>query len=892
MRKILKKELVKYSLLFILCVGCFALPFLKLYRGLINDGDGFNQSYPVFVYIGQWLRAVLKGKVYLWDFRIGLGDDVIQALNWHGFGDITQLVSVFFPYKYAEYGYALTMLFKFWLCGFTFLLYIKRYVQDANIRVLGALTYSLSIYALVRGLNCWMYLTPMMTLPLIWKGIDRLLSESPQISKSLIIGVWIQALNGFYFLYIEVLLTIIYFLVSEVNCLNKNNHSRYIIKILKDTWNIVWQALIGAFLGAPLLIPSIIGFFNSNRNGSVKASWSIKEALFYSSDYYKNIIKEIIIPCGGNFTWGYIVVLGVFLAFIVKGNLQIRKYKILMIVFSVLGCIPLWGSITNGFSYISDRWIWGFLLIAVTLAMMGFDRRIIVGLNAKIVFYIFYGMMLLGYAIQNIMNIKGTIMVVGMYLVLGIAIFEFLLHVNKVCRYILPIGVTIIIINGMILWAPNQWGGVGYTWGFIGRNIASQNINASIDPLIEPEENLEHNFFRRDIYATSLGASLIKNYYGTAEYLSTLNGNTYQFFRNLAISPGIDGATWVLKGLDNRKELEALLSVKTEMDYTGENRNAIYYENPYFISFGMTFNDTVSEEVFDTLNPMEKESALMHYLVLDSTANEESHLTNKEICKNFRNANKEIPYYLESDNITYSKGNIITHESATIKVYLSEHEEFNNFRESDKELYVRLPKLQLINSDPTHVYIGNKVLQLRSSDDIYYMGVDEYWINVTEIRKNEKGYYFEMKFPAEQTFIMDSIHVYIHQVNCDSINERKDHILSDVNIGINEVNGKVDAKQKEWIFFTIPYSSGWKAYIDGQEEKVYRADVGFMAFSVEEGVHTIQLKYRTPGLALGIICFVMGMVLLLGVWGRQHIVYCSLLKMSRNIKIREKNDEV
>lgn len=557
LKKIMQKEWFKYTITFVICLMILCIPFVRMRRGLINEGDGFNQSFPVFVYIGQWLRACLRGEVRFFDFRIGLGDDVIAALNWHGFGDITQLLSVFFPYRYAEQGYVLTMILKLWLCGLSFLIYTRRYVNEAGYRVLGALAYAFSPYSLLKGFNCWMFLAPMMTLPLIWCGVDELCSREKRYSYHLLLGLWIQSLNGFYFLYIEVVLTIIYFLIYKLCHFEGIDGKSKTVEFFYDGFRILGQAIVAICLGAPLLIPSVLGFLNSNRSGDLGENiQGIKDLLLYPSSYYSDIVSGIIIPRGGNLTFGFLVIFGLFLAFCNKKGSNVMMHKWLFSVFWILAAIPLWGSITNGFSYVSDRWIFCIILVDITLAVMGIEKND--GLNKKqiCIFYVLTGT-LLGYYIWSTHGEQCKI-IITMYIFIGTLLPIMWNLRGKVKKYVFFFGTALIILNGLVIFISHNYGGVGYAWGFLTHGAASNNINEVIDTFRDSSSEFE----RREVYATSLGASLIKPYYGTTEYLSTLNGNTYDFFKELYISPGIGGATWVLKGLDGRKELEALLSVR------------------------------------------------------------------------------------------------------------------------------------------------------------------------------------------------------------------------------------------------------------------------------------------------------------------------------------------
>ncbi len=49
------------------------------------------------------------------------------------------------------------------------------------------------------------------------------------------------------------------------------------------------------------------------------------------------------------------------------------------------------------------------------------------------------------------------------------------------------------------------------------------------------------------------------------------------------------------------------------------------------------------------------------------------------------------------------------------------------------------------------------------------------------------------------------------------------------------------------VFFSIPYSEGWSAWVDDMPAEILKANVGFMAVRVPEGPRTITFEYRIPG---------------------------------------------
>jgi len=57
------------------------------------------------------------------------------------------------------------------------------------------------------------------------------------------------------------------------------------------------------------------------------------------------------------------------------------------------------------------------------------------------------------------------------------------------------------------------------------------------------------------------------------------------------------------------------------------------------------------------------------------------------------------------------------------------------------------------------------------------------------------------------------------------------------------VDISVDAKQKGFLFLSDTYYPGWKAFVDGKETKIYRANYSFRAVSVPRGIHNVRFIY-------------------------------------------------
>ncbi|MBQ7288748.1 MAG: YfhO family protein [Clostridia bacterium] len=73
----------------------------------------------------------------------------------------------------------------------------------------------------------------------------------------------------------------------------------------------------------------------------------------------------------------------------------------------------------------------------------------------------------------------------------------------------------------------------------------------------------------------------------------------------------------------------------------------------------------------------------------------------------------------------------------------------------------------------------------------------------------------------------------------------------------------MDLKNKNLVFFSVPYEEGWTAYVNGKPAKIEKVNVGFMAVLADAGVNEIEFVYTTPGLKIGVCISIAAFVLFL-----------------------------
>lgn len=91
------------------------------------------------------------------------------------------------------------------------------------------------------------------------------------------------------------------------------------------------------------------------------------------------------------------------------------------------------------------------------------------------------------------------------------------------------------------------------------------------------------------------------------------------------------------------------------------------------------------------------------------------------------------------------------------------------------------------------------------------------------------------------------------QVTYSKFDKNPDDLINLISYKPNELQYKYSSKGERLIVFSeIYYPAGWKAYIDGIEKNIFRADYILRAMIVPEGNHVIKFTFEPPSYYIGI----------------------------------------
>ena len=81
-----------------------------------------------------------------------------------------------------------------------------------------------------------------------------------------------------------------------------------------------------------------------------------------------------------------------------------------------------------------------------------------------------------------------------------------------------------------------------------------------------------------------------------------------------------------------------------------------------------------------------------------------------------------------------------------------------------------------------------------------------------------------------------------------------------------KISMKVKTDKDSLLFLSDAYYPGWKAYVDGKDTKIYRADYTFRSIVVPKGEHEVVFSYEPKSFVYGIIGSGIGILVLATVW--------------------------
>ena len=835
--------------------------------------DTFHSYVPVMKFFSSLL---LEGRTDLMSLQFGLGGDVFAFQIWLTNPIACIIYLMVFVLQNDTIVSALVILFPILTSvvgGVFCYLYLMRYICSDISLIIAAYMYSLCGYLVSTGTH-YFFATNLIFYPLLLIAIDYLLYENRAIP--FVWAVFFVAIQGPYTAFPMFVMAALYILYKVIFVLQKGG--------LKTLYILLRNGVLGLILAAFILIPSsfqilgtsgrvsggqslletyfnvypffidkdtcitaILRLFSNNLQGNVE-EWTGVYAWFEDFPYFFSVLFVFLVP-------QYVFVL------LNKDNLKKKLASIVCFAGVVfLLCTNVFSGFLNLFSYNHWRMIFIFLpffayVSGVVLQSIVNEHRFSTIINL-LCLVSFVGLLVFLY-VNNYITDSYAYKTTIIFVVLFAVIVELLYIVYKTKKMKIQMLMSIMLVGtlSMNYIVDHRYSVVD---GAMPLQYNNDNAYYQDDELLECIDTLAKDSFVR-IEKTFMGKgpdadwSLTMPCRTVSTYDSTLGQGVKDYitymvnfgckeynYTQLIYAPNSMGDY----GVEFDATRAALLGVKyvitnqkRDLEDWEQSRaeNGYYmYENTTIESACVLYDNYMTEQQYESLSMVEKIAVEPQCLIV----------------------NEDVGMQRNLAELTYKKENISKDDvrvGENYQINIGEKIEINAGER--KALLISIMSNQLSN-----VSIGRSIDGVNIIYEDYFV---EGETDLCQLLEDDCKYIYIVNNGTDNiSFTTELIYV--------PIKYKGDIILTNENMR-DEIYGCFSLDEKSLMYIPIPYASGWKAYIDGEEAEIFKANYGFMGIEIPKGNHELKLKYTNNLFEISVVISLIGLLVV--------VIY-----MSRKIK--------
>lgn len=856
---------------------CFAVPvfllfLIYLFMGVYPFGKNsvlvldLNGQY---VYYFEALRDILTGHGSLiYSFRRALGGEFMGIFAYYLASPLNFIVALFPKDSITEALYTLILL-KCGLSGFTFGLYVhKKRPRRPAAAVMFSTMWALCAFCVVMQHNL-MWTDCIILLPVVMLGIERLIIKGR--GELFVISLCIAVFSNFYIGYMMCIFSALYFFAFYFSKSGEEiNPSGERLHFLRRLCRMGVCALFVVCVCAVIILPTYYSLTFGKTTFS-DPSYTLEQ----KNDFLDMLTKL--------FFGSYDTVRPEGLPFLYTGTLSLLLFPL----YFAAAKIPLREKVANG------------LMCAVLFLSM----------NASTVDLFWHGMQK-----PNWLNYRYAFMLCFFFVYLSFRAFEQIREIN--IKYVLgtALGVGIVLVFMQKQDYDNMpdlacvWVTLGFCLVYVLalRGASSKAVQTHstaclaltvivcfemfasgitnlyaldndvvfssrtsyrefIDKLEVPVADIkaaDSSFYRMEKTThRKTNDNMALGIYGLSNSTSTLNAETIKFLNRMGFAAKSHwskylGATEVsdsllgIKYVIRDSESEALPLYDKIKDYGDEKLET--YKNPYALSIAygvspeLTSSDFTDEGIY---SPFER----MNSLISSMTGEErEVFRPAAEPRKSMTNLSETVT----SGHLKYSK---INSEGTGSLSFYTEAETGGSLYCYFPSDYTREAKL-FVNGEAAGTYFGNETYRIvklgdfeagetvsvrleLQKDDLYIRDGENYFCTLDEEQ-------FKSAMAALSS----------NQLNVT------DYTDSSISGSIVISGGNTQ------VFTSVPYDRGWRITADGKEIEYGKALDALITFSLEEGEHTIEMRYRPDCVTNGALISALGVSAFVLVESGEYIV--------------------
>ena len=873
---------LQYTLLYgVYVAGIFAVLILS-HRDIMQYHDSFTQGVYRLVELRNQLRSILSGDGFsFWSWYEGTGLD--EPLE--NFVDPFSLIGSLFPDRYLELGFSCASLLRMYFGGIAFLVLGKENGLKKEQDLIGALLYVFSACFMGLALRQGEQLVNIYLFPLLVASVDKIYKgKSPAL---FILTVAYYMIADIYFSYMSAIAIVLYIAIRFYAYNDESDIKNY----ARTMMGFIGYGVIGIMIS---IFTSAFSAFSIMRASTESSAESY--GLLFDPDWYIAFGKMLL---GTGATYDYMdiglpILIIMLLPLAVRNCTRRSTNTIMAVILFVMMMIPFFGSMFNGFGYVSFRWSYTFVLFATWAAAEQIDaeklktRSGIILPAAGLVLITAWTFVMYQTGATSI-NKTGRVFV-PVQLAAGLVIMAIIMIIRKK-EEVGRLAVTGILAVTLLSLAA------GWSVGFI-NNLDSFTRNAAVykhlqESTLRAGNQIEdEGFYRIDSVDGIFRHANLKypsneNIWWKTNNLFIYNsripetltdfnvemGNSYGYARRVYIlsnsnRAGLDflyGVRYFL-GSDAKKELDEDSDnyVGYGFEKAGEIDGVNVYKNKYDAGLGFVLDKAMLESDFRQLDRLHKEQALLQAAVIPDEQADKCGGVTLVGPEDLDFDISELPYEIVStDGITFEEGRITADKKdVSFTISLKDIPE-GQLMISFDDLLRDSPDGE--ESEPYEINawdgrVTKTVLNQHSRQGV--SGLKNHDLNMGNISGNDE---ITICLSREGTYTFDRFYVSsMSNENYDKhASECMENALDVKEYDDKHVEASVDTDEEGILFLSIPAHDNWDVYVDGEKaEKISDLDITFMGVRVPAGRHEIALRYNNRFVRYGSIVSLAGVLIL------------------------------
>ena len=781
--------------------------------------------------------------------NIGGGQNIYN-FAYYGLYSPVVLISYFLPFvKMSDYMMAAGVI-SLLAAVLLFYKWLLRRGITSRLSFLTALLFLLSGPMIYHSYNQIMFVNYMPFLCLAFLGVDRYFEK--QKAGLYTISVFLMILTSFYFSIGGMFALVLYVIYRYTEGKEKLGENIKILGFVSDGFRFLLPMLTAVLMSAVLLVPTAMALAGGREGGH-------KTALSALLIPEIPIFRVVYTPYGIGLTTLAITVL-------ITGLTYRKLYeKFLHIACIVILAVPLFAYLLNGGLYIRDKVMIPFLpflcyLIATYLEKQ--KRREISFWAGALPFLLTIVLVYMGREQGKYSEYLGWVLVDALVMLVCYLIFYW----KKFDWVLIVVPIGFLALYGVVLHksADKMIEPAFY------EEVTNKQIRTEIEELTEKE----NGFYRMEQSGTtSENAANLNRILNMQQYVSSIYSSSYnaayQKFRTETFLVEQPFRNVLMQSVTENPIYQKLMGVKyilSKQEITGYQQekkvgDVTVYKNEEVLPIAYVTNQMISEKAYEDLAFPYSQLAFLRFAVgksVNDTVNPKEVLNSQA-----KETGAEIPMEDAQAIEKVEDGyHIKSKEIQNVKLKISE--------EAQKEeiLFVQFELKNYKRSKDVSVWLAGVKNKLSAGSHIYYNGntTFTYAVNLkagqTEVNLGLGAGNYEIR----------NLRCYIGNTD-ESLKTlcQSEFRMDKAQTKGNRIVGSVDGVKDGYLITSIPYDEHFEVKIDGKDVKYEKVNTAFLGVKMPDGTHEVEIVYHAPGLKMGKVLSVTGLLLLAGMmlWNKK-----------------------